>query len=65
MSLEALRQYEAELGFGVGAALLKVHNQARDDMLAAMGGSKGGSLRARAEKATREYGPVQVERFEC
>jgi uncharacterized protein len=65
MSLEELRRFEAQLGFGVGAALLKVHNQARDDMLAAMGGSKGGALRARAEKAAAQFGPISVATFDA
>jgi hypothetical protein len=65
MSLDELRRFEAELGLGVGAALLKVRNKARDEMLAAMGGTNGGALRARAEKAAREHGPVQVATFDA
>jgi hypothetical protein len=37
----------------------------RAEMLAALGGSNGGALRARAKKAAAQYGPIQVERFEC
>ena len=65
MSLADLRQYEAELGLGAGAALLKVRDRMRAEMLAALGGSSGGSLRARAEKAAAQFAPIQVERFEC
>ena len=67
-SLDELRRLEAGLGLGEPAKLQKVHNEARDSMLAAMGGTNGDrakTLRARAEQAAREHGPIQVASFDA
>ena len=65
MSLDELHRLEAHLGLGEPAKLQKVHNEARDTLLAAMGGDSAKTLRDRADKAAREYGPIQVASFDA
>jgi hypothetical protein len=68
MSLDALRQLEADLGLGVPAELQKVRDEMRDQMLAVLGGTNGDrakTLRARADRVTREFGPIEVATFDA
>jgi HK97 family phage prohead protease len=65
-SLADLRKLEADLDLGAGAELQKVHNETRDQILAAMGGTNSGkTLRTRADQTARDHGPIQVASFEC
>jgi hypothetical protein len=67
-TLDELRSLETDLGLGAPAGVQKTRNEFRDQMLAVLGGTNGDSakaLRARADKAACEFGPIEVARFGC
>jgi hypothetical protein len=56
------------LGLGVPAELQKVRDEMRDQMLAVLGGTDGDrakTLRARADRVAREFGPIEVATFDA
>ena len=65
MSLDELRSLGASLGLDEAVEARKVHNEMRDQMLEVLGGDRTKTLRARAEKAAREHGPIQVASFDA
>ena len=68
MSLDELRRLETDLGLGVPAEMQKFRTVFRDELLAVLGSTKGDrakALRARADKAAREFGPIHVASFDA
>ena len=53
------------LGLGVPAELQKVRDEMRDQMLAVLGGTDGKTLRARADRVAREFGPIEIATFDA